>query len=155
KDLAATTAHNADQIAQTIADLQHHAADVSSTLTLMSSGIVGINEASGTLRQVAVDQRAVVAQLDSAMSDAIDKVEEISAVTATLGVRKHEGFPTMDRATVVLAGHSVAAGQTNLGVGGVGLSLPLEVSVGKGDLISVELDLGAGPRATVRCRVAR
>ncbi|MFN8080961.1 MAG: methyl-accepting chemotaxis protein [Kineosporiaceae bacterium] len=109
KELAVETARSTTAITTTIGTLAEHAGAVASTLTEMSQGISGVNDATGVLRQVAAEQFSVVATLQEQVRGAVERVESMTNLTTRLERRRHRRVPVGGPVQVDSGGSTVEA----------------------------------------------
>jgi methyl-accepting chemotaxis protein len=77
KGLATTTAQSTDEITNTIGSLERDAAAMAESLSAMKSGISGISDVTGQVRDVAARQHTTVEQLNRYVDEAITRVESM------------------------------------------------------------------------------
>jgi methyl-accepting chemotaxis protein len=145
KDLAAATAASTEEISAMVDAVEGHVNAVSGTLTEMTAGIGGIDDATEALRQVADDQRSVVETLDRAVSETIERVEAMGDLATRLERRRSERFPAEAEVVVLVDGTRTAARQLDLGEGGTRLLVPAEVRMTLGTRLTVEAVLQGRP----------
>jgi methyl-accepting chemotaxis protein len=152
KELAGSTAKSTDQITGTVETLQTDAGAMAATITAMAEGIGEVDVATAALRQVAAEQQELVAQLDQASRQAIERIRRMSEVTEQLERRASERVLASGdvRATV---GGKVYTGQlADLSTEGARISLPAGSPVRSEDLIELQFTL-AGEALAVRGQV--
>lgn len=138
KALATATAGSTEQIATTVAEVENNARAVSTSITSMSAGISGIDEASEALRRVAAGQLEVVEALDRAMSSTMRRIEDMSDIAAQLERRRTERFPFVVDAVLVLGADRMTVRHADLGAGGTRVVTPRALRVGAGTPIEVQ-----------------
>jgi methyl-accepting chemotaxis protein len=154
KNLAVTTATSTDQITGTIASLQQDAGAVAMAITMMSHGIVGVDEATAVLGNVATEQHALVERLDRCVADAITRVETMASLTDKLERRQHERVPVVGDVQLIWRGARLEAELADIGEGGVRCVVPAAGSPGEGDVLQAEIHLKDGS-VTVDAQVMR
>jgi methyl-accepting chemotaxis protein len=119
KELASTTAQSTDQITATVAMLAQSARDISDAIGSMTQSIGGVDESTAALAEIANAQNELVGRLDSALSETIDRLTNMTSLTDKLEQRSHPRVPISSPATIRLSsGRSVAGQLTNVSVGG-------------------------------------
>ena len=104
KALAMTTARSTEEITSTIATLEEHSTAVAAAIAAMTSGIGGVTDATGALREVAAEQFGVVAALDHQVVETIDRLEGMSHLTERLERRESPRVPAWGEVELVLDG---------------------------------------------------
>ena len=128
KNLAMTTARSTEEIASTIASLERDATAMSATITSMTDGIKGVDEATAVLAGVASEQHTLVGRLDRAVTEAMGRVQDMSSLTARLERRQTQRAPLRAPARVVAGRRVLDADLLDIGEGGArctGPDLPL------------------------------
>ncbi|MBK6870132.1 MAG: PilZ domain-containing protein [Kineosporiaceae bacterium] len=143
KELAVETARSTTAITATIGTLADHAGAVASTLTEMSQGISGVNDATGVLRQVAAEQFSVVATLQEQVRGAVERVESMTNLTTRLERRRHQRVPAGGTVQVSAGGRTVDAqlldvSESGLRCSGVG-------HLAAGTAVRIRFTLGGAP----------
>jgi len=154
KNLAVTTAQSTGDITQTIASLQSDAGAVAAAITQMSTGIVGVDEATAVLGNVATEQHALVERLDRCVGDAMHRVQAMAAITDQLERRRHERVPALGDVALQFHDRVVDARLADLSTGGVRCVIDSGDVPAVGDVVGVEVVLGDGP-ATLQGQVIR
>ncbi|TQS43286.1 methyl-accepting chemotaxis protein [Cryptosporangium phraense] len=93
KELAATTARSTEEITGTIQALEREAGAVSTTISAMTTGIGGVDEATGALLEVANHQQATVASMDQRLANALERVRGMSDLRNQMERRADERIP--------------------------------------------------------------
>ena len=93
KNLAMTTARSTEEITSTITSLERNATAMSSAIAGMTSGIKGVDEATGVLGGVATEQHRLVEDLDRRVTDAMVRVRELGTLTEQLDRRHNQRVP--------------------------------------------------------------
>jgi methyl-accepting chemotaxis protein len=145
KNLAVTTASATGDITQTIASLQQDAMAVAGAITSMSSGIVGVDEATAVLGQVASDQHALVERLDHSVTGATDRVEGMASITEKLERRQYERVRAIGDVMLTTRGRTMLARMADISVGGVRCTVDAEGAPEVRDITDVEIVLDGGP----------
>ena len=104
KELAATTARSTEEITGTIPALEHEAGAVSATISAMTSGINGVDQATGALLGVAAEQQGSVASMDQRIASALERVRGMSDLTSLMERRASERIPITGTAWFETAG---------------------------------------------------
>ena len=90
KGLAAKTRNSTAEITSNVAALENDAAAMSATITAMTAGVGGIDEATAKVLALAAEQRTSVERLDGAVHEAMNRIEGMSQLTGKLERRRHE-----------------------------------------------------------------
>jgi methyl-accepting chemotaxis protein len=154
KNLAVTTARSTEQITQTITSLQRDAEGVATTITMMSQGILGVDEATEVLANVATEQHALVERLDRCVTEAMDRVNAMAQLTEKLERRIHERVPTVGDVHLWFGGRETLASLADISAGGVRCRVPADVAPASGAVVEVEILLPGGPE-TLAAHVVR
>ncbi|WSG48030.1 methyl-accepting chemotaxis protein [Dactylosporangium sp. NBC_01737] len=154
KDLAGTTAQSTEQIASTLTTLERSATDMTATIAAMVAGVGGIGEATGVLRDVAVEQHGVVDVLDRQVDGAMDRIQQMSALAEKLERRHAERIAATGPVRLGLAGGRdiVPAELQDLSHGGMRCQAEGTVPLRTGDTLDVELTLDRAP-LRMHCQV--
>jgi methyl-accepting chemotaxis protein len=154
KDLAGTTAQSTEQIATTLTTLERSAADMTATIAAMVAGVGGIGEATGVLREVAVDQHGVVTVLDQQVNGTMERIQQMSALAEKLERRHVERIAATGPVRLGLAGglDVVSAELQDLSHGGLRCQAEGTVRLRTGDTLDVELTLERAP-LRLHCQV--
>jgi methyl-accepting chemotaxis protein len=78
KNLATSTARSTEEITAAVVSLQQAAAAVAASIAAMTTGVVGIGDATTAIRQAADRQRATTAELDGQVGQAMDRAREMA-----------------------------------------------------------------------------
>jgi methyl-accepting chemotaxis protein len=154
KNLADTTATSTGDITHTIASLQRDAEAVASAITSMSDGIVGVDEATAVLGDVATAQHALVERLDRSVAEALGRVEGMASLTAQLERRQHERIPAVGDVRLSGGGRDLVARLADISKGGVRCVVAVDVPPQPGVVLAAEIELGDGP-AQLQTQVVR
>ncbi len=84
KNLAMTTARSTDEITATIGSLEREAQAMAFAITSMTEAIGEVDEATGVLGGVAAQQHSLVNRLDTCVTDALNRVKDMSSLTERL-----------------------------------------------------------------------
>jgi methyl-accepting chemotaxis protein len=84
KNLAMTTARSTDEITATIGSLEREAQAMAFAITSMTEAIGEVDEATGVLGGVAAQQHSLVNRLDACVTDALNRVKDMSSLTERL-----------------------------------------------------------------------
>ena len=155
KNLAMTTARSTEEIASTIASLERDAAAMSATITSMTDGIKGVDEATAVLAGVASEQHTLVGRLDRAVTEAMGRVQDMSSLTARLERRQTQRAPLRAPARVVAGRRVLDADLLDIGEGGArctGPDLPAVLALHAVVRLEFELE---GRRLAVAATVVR
>jgi methyl-accepting chemotaxis protein len=142
KALAATTARSTQEISSTVSALERDVGLMALAITTMTTGVAGIDDATGRVGTVAAQQRRQVEHLDAATRKAIATIEEMAALTTTLERRRNERYVVAGHGTVRVAGGSYPIDLLDLSVTGVALAVPHGSSLRPQDRVEVEVELG-------------
>jgi hypothetical protein len=155
KNLAMTTAQSTEEIASTIASLERDAAAMSATITSMTDGIKGVDEATAVLAGVASEQHALVGQLDRAVTEAMGRVQDMGSLTARLERRLNQRAPLRAPAKLVVGGKALDAALLDVGEGGARCTgAQLAGAVGLHAAVRLEFEL-EGRRLALPATVVR
>jgi len=144
KDLATTTAESTQQITSTIQALESDANAVATTIATMTTRIRGLDDATAVLGNVATQQHALVTRLDSAVTEAIDRVTSMSSLTQRLERRRVERVAASGTVTLDVGGRTYPAELRDLStLGAQVITSPSRVR--PGEAISLQLKLAATP----------
>ncbi len=154
KDLAMTTAKSTEQISATIGELEKDASAMASAITDMSTGIRGLDEATGVLGNVATQQHHLVESLDNSVSTAIDRVRSMTNLTQRLERRRAERVSAGGQLKLDDKGRVYSGSLLDISVLGAQCSLPAGTNLRIGDVVNVELPLG-GTQLQISARIAR
>jgi methyl-accepting chemotaxis protein len=144
KNLAVTTARSTDQITQTISSLQRDAGAVATAITQMSQGIVGVDEATEVLANVATEQHALVERLDRCVTDAMDRVHGMAQLSEKLERRAHERVPAFGAVELHIGDRMVEAGLADISPGGLRCRVPGGMALPEGSRVMVRVELHDG-----------
>ena len=78
KNLATETARSTEEIASTITSIERDATAMAATLSAMTGGIAGINDATRQVKDVTAAQRGTVQELDRHVASAIARIESVA-----------------------------------------------------------------------------
>jgi methyl-accepting chemotaxis protein len=154
KNLAVTTAESTDQITGTIASLQRDAGAVATSIMMMSRGIVGVDEATAVLGNVATEQHALVERLDNCVAGAISRVEQMASLTEQLERRQFERVPALGDVQLRWRNALIDAELADVGEGGIRCIVPSAGAPGEGDVLEARIELKDGA-LTVDAQVMR
>lgn len=104
KELAATTARSTEEITGTIQALEREAGAVSTTITAMTSGINGVDQATAALLGAATEQQVSVANMDRRIASAMERVRGMSDLSNRMERRDYERVPITGTAWFVAGG---------------------------------------------------
>jgi methyl-accepting chemotaxis protein len=119
KELAATTARSTEEITGTIAALEREAEAVSATITAMTSGIGGVDQATGALLGVAGEQRNSVASMELRIASALERIRGMSDLSSRMERRMDERMPVSGVAVFTSAGRGYELQIRDLSEGGL------------------------------------
>jgi methyl-accepting chemotaxis protein len=153
KDLATTTAQSTQQITSTIQNLENDAAAVAATIEKMTTGIRGLDDATSVLGNVATQQHALVASLETAVSGAIDRVTSMSSLTERLERRRSERVAASGTVALEFAGRRVGADLRDISTLGLKASTS-DRGIRVGENVQLQLVLGSD-RLTLPGRIVR
>jgi methyl-accepting chemotaxis protein len=147
KDLATTTADSTAQIAETITVLERDAAAMSHTIAAMAAGVGGVGEATEVLRNVAVEQHAVVQRLEHCVADAMDRVRQMGELTERLDRRHGERIAASGAVSLLRANGSpaVVGELLDISSGGVRCAVASDFEPVRGEPLRVDLKLDGVP----------
>jgi methyl-accepting chemotaxis protein len=148
KQLALTTSRSTTEITQTLGALDRDVVALASMITDTTAGVASIGEETGRLTAVAQDQRERMADLDTALQLAMERIRSMTSITETIDRRAHERISTSAEVTVEIEGRSLRGPLLDLSEGGLRCRLPLDRSYPAGTPVVVILDLDG---ETVRC----
>ncbi len=154
KNLADTTAVSTEEITGTIVTLRQEAEAVASAITLMNRGIVGVDEATAVLSDVATEQRALVQRLDACVGESIGRVRAMSSLTDKLERRQFERVPAVGQLQLLIDDRAVPAATIDISEGGLRCTVAASGSPAEGDVLEIELALPDGNIA-LAARVVR
>jgi methyl-accepting chemotaxis protein len=144
KNLAVTTAESTDQITGTIASLQRDAGAVATSIMLMSRDIVGVDEATAVLGNVATEQHALVERLDNCVAGAISRVEQMASLTEQLERRQFERIPALGDVQLRWRDRLIEAELADIGEGGIRCVVPAPDAPGEGTALEARIQLKDG-----------
>jgi methyl-accepting chemotaxis protein len=143
KELATTTTRSTEQIAETIQELERATAEMSGTISAMVTGIGTVGDAATSLRSLAADQGTVVGRLADRMGVTIQRVEEMSGLSAQLERRQTDRIAASGPVSLRLPGAyvPVTVNLLNLSAGGMRVQADHEHIEGlaPGDVLEVSL----------------
>ena len=119
KELAATTARSTEEITGTIQALEREAGAVSTTITAMTSGINGVDQATAALLGAATEQQSSVANMDRRITSAMERVRGMSDLSRRMERRDHERVPSAGTAWFVAGGRRYELAVCDLSEGGM------------------------------------
>jgi hypothetical protein len=154
KNLADTTAVSTEEITGTIVTLRQEAEAVASAITLMNRGIVGVDEATAVLSDVATEQRALVQRLDACVGESIGRVRAMSSLTDKLERRQFERVPAVGQLQLLIDDRAVPAATIDISEGGLRCTVAASGSPAEGHVLEIELALPDGNIA-LAARVVR
>jgi methyl-accepting chemotaxis protein len=152
KNLAMTTARSTEEITSTITSLERNATAMSSAIAGMTSGIKGVDEATGVLGGVATEQHRLVEDLDRRVTDAMVRVRELGTLTEQLDRRHNQRVPATGSVRLTVHGRVSTGEVRDVGLGGLRVVAASTPPVG--DVVEASLDL-LGVRVSAPCLVAR
>jgi hypothetical protein len=141
KELANSTSISTEQIALTIGELERDTAQMATTIAAMVAGIATVGETATSLRAVAADQGTVVGRLADQMSRTIDRVEEMSGLSAQLERRESDRVTLSGTLRLRRAGDLLSTELINVSRGGVRVRLTPGTKLVIGDAVRID-DLG-------------
>jgi methyl-accepting chemotaxis protein len=144
KNLAVTTATSTGDITETIASLREDAGAVATAITLMSQGIVGVDEATAVLGNVATEQHSLVERLDRCVTEAMQRVEGMASLTEKLERRRHERIPTVGDVLLHFRGNEIEARMADVSQGGIRCTIPALGAPVVTDVLDAEITLPDG-----------
>jgi methyl-accepting chemotaxis protein len=158
KDLATNAAASTEQITATIGTLERDAAAMAQAIAAMVSSIGDIDGTTAALREVAADQRAVVARLDDRLAGTVDRIRGLSELAAQLERRDAERIGASATLTLRLGGRPEGHPATlvDLSAGGLRCRVAPGLDVAVGTPVEAELGLEDGrsePPVRVHCQV--
>ncbi len=142
KGLAQETARSTGEITSTIAALEHDATAMAATITAMTQGIGGIDEATAKVAHYAGQQRVAVEQLDRSVREAMDRIESMSRLTERLERRRHDRVTVTAKAPVSAGNAQYVATLFDLSQSGLRCSRDKQVPLSVGSQVDVEVPLG-------------
>jgi len=157
KELATTTSHSTEQIAETIGELERDTAEMAGTIAAMVAGIGSIGDAAASLRAVATDQGSVVGRLADRMGHTIERVEEMSGLAAQLERRQSDRTAASGPVVLRVAGvpEPIRGTLVNISAGGMRVVVDRAASalMVVGDVVDSSLGL-AHDAVEVHARIA-
>ena len=154
KQLATETASSTERITATVRSLEQDTAAMLESVTGVGHGVVEVNGTTATLGDVARQQYELVRRLDETVGDALDRMQSMSSVAEKLERRDAERVPAQGFAEVTAAGTVHAAQLRDLSTTGARLEADDPVPVRVGQVVRVDLPLGADG-VTVDAEVVR
>jgi methyl-accepting chemotaxis protein len=123
KALAMTTAASTSNITTTISTLEEHSQAVAGAIAAMSRGIVGVDDATGVLREVAAQQFSVVSSLDDQVNTTVDRLTTMTNLTDRLERRARQRVHLTGSAEIVVLGRTFSGALLDISEGGLRASL--------------------------------
>ncbi len=123
KALAMTTAASTSNITTTISTLEEHSQAVAGAIAAMSRGIVGVDDATGVLREVAAQQFSVVSSLDDQVNTTVDRLTTMTNLTDRLERRARQRVHLTGSAEIVVLGRTFSGTLLDISEGGLRASL--------------------------------
>ena len=154
KALAATTADSSGQIGTTLASLESDASDVGAAISHVGEDIASLDAATSALIEVVNQQYALAQKLDRTLAGTIDRVREMSTLTAKLERRKAERRPTSGSVTLQINGRPVVAELIDLSHTGLHCSTDRPAGLQVGQRVQAEVSIG-GRRLSTEAQVVR
>jgi len=154
KNLAVTTATSTGDITETIASLQRDAEAVAAAITMMSAGIVGVDEATAVLGGVATEQHSLVDRLDTCVAEAMGRVEAMASITEKLERRQFERVRAVGDVRLITRNGEFDARLADISIGGVRCTVEAENAPELMDVLHAEILLADGP-ARLEAQVIR
>ncbi|MFI5958555.1 methyl-accepting chemotaxis protein [Cryptosporangium sp. NPDC051539] len=119
KELAATTARSTEEITGTIQALEREAGAVSTMISAMTTGIGGVDAATGALLDVANQQQATVVSMDQRLASALDRVRGMADLRKLMERRADERIPVNGTGVFTAGGHRYEVDLKDASEGGV------------------------------------
>jgi methyl-accepting chemotaxis protein len=153
KALAMTTAASTSNITTTITTLVEHSAAVAAAIAAMSRGIVGVDDATGVLREVAAQQFDVVSSLDDQVTATVQRVASMTELTDKLERRARQRVPLTGTTSIVVGGRTFSGCLLDISEGGLRAMLEGGGGLRVGQVGTLEFSLQGRP-FQIEARVA-
>lgn len=139
--LATTTTAATREIADMIGSLERDVASITASITEMTQGIAGIDEATEAVSGIAAQQQETVVTLDHCVQQTMDRLASLANLGQRLERRREERVGAFGQATVRAGGRAYPAQLMNVSESGAGLRGGLDVPFNEDSRVDVEITL--------------